>query len=164
MNKKRAAILALALSVALPAAAQTSAPQELTILQTAAHYISGQPGFKKEMWQGHMILGPDVLSFTEQRANSPFTTKQVPRFSIPLTTIAAATNTIDTNGPNATAVALAGAWALSSKRQDEYVFITTETETTTDVVIFQVKKNTSAATAAKIAFAAKKAKERAPHD
>lgn len=156
MTRLRLASVVLALALAtLPAVAQT--PTE-PILQTDAHYISGQPGFKKEMWEGQIVLGFDVLTYTQQRPKNWVATKQVPRFSIPLSRITKASNTIDT-GINGGAVAAFGIWGLAAKRQDEYVFITTETDTSTDVVIFQVKKNTSAATAAKIMFAAKKAKE-----
>ncbi len=125
-----------------------------------ASYVSGQPGFKRSIAEGRLVVTPDTLAFSAGSVRG-FRMKYFPRFAIPLAHITKVTNTIDT-GIDGGAVAAFGLLGMAAKRQDEYVFVTTETETTTDVVIFQVKNNTSAAAAAKIAFAVKRAQAISP--
>ncbi len=148
-------LLALLLcSLAAPISAQ--APVAPAAPLWDASYISGQPGVKRSIAEGRLVVTPDTLAFSAGSVRG-FRMKYFPRFAIPLSHITKVTNTIDT-GIDGGAVAAFGLLGMAAKRQDEYVFVTTETETTTDVVIFQVKKNTSAAAATKIAFAAKMAK------
>lgn len=151
-------VLALSLAVLAPAATVAqSTPAAPAILETRAEYLSGQPGVKKGGDPGALVLDAETLSYWNWHVS--FLHKRlVEKFRIPLDTIVNASNTVDTNGPNPSMVAAFGVMALGSKRHDEYVSVTTETETTTDVVIFKVEKNTSAAWAAKITFAAKKAR------
>jgi hypothetical protein len=161
MNRVTLALLFCALTA--PVGAQAPPP----VFDVKADYLSGQPGESQGMVNGMLALDAAALVYVGRAGGVAHGTiraqrDRLVRFAIPLTIIANVSNTIDTHGPNGTAVALLGAMALGTKRQDEYVFVTTETDTTTDVVIFQVKKNTSAATAAKITFAVKKAKAAPP--
>ncbi len=77
---------------------------------------------------------------------------------MPIATVVKVTNRIDTNGPNAGAVLAFGVWGLASRRHEEYVSITTETEAKSETFVFRVAKNASDGIVAKIEFAARKAK------
>jgi hypothetical protein len=142
----------LALLLGVLAAPVRAQPPVLPVapFEIKADYVSGQPGVPHRIEAGVIVLNAASLVYVElheARRVGTIRSRGGRRewFTIPLATITTATHTIDTNGPKGAAV-------------HEYVFVTTETETSTDVVIFQVKKNTSAATAAKITFAAKHAK------
>lgn len=126
--------------VASTAAAQTPAPP-VPMLEARANYVSGKPGFKHRIWQGQITIAPDGLVFAEGSTRG-FRIKYFPRFTIPLLSITEVTTAV-------------------SRSDYEQVLVTTETATSIDVVIFEVKNDTSAATAAKIGFAVRHAKEAA---
>ena len=135
-------------ALALVLAATVTSAQIPDTFTVNADYVSGQPGFKKRIWDGVLVLDDQSVSYWQKRPTRlVFTRKEVPKFSIPFAIVKKVSNMIDTNG-------IPG---IGRKNQEEYVFVTTETEKSAEVVIFKVKNNTSAAVAAKIQFAMKRA-------
>jgi hypothetical protein len=116
------------------------------VFNAQATYTSGKDGFGKKI-EGRLVLGAQEIRFM---AGSQVL------FVIPLSGIANATNSSDVAAPG-WAVRGLGVWAPRTITE-EYVYVTTESATVAEVVVFRLQKKTAAGLAAKIEFAIKHAK------
>lgn len=153
---KRAALFALCL-MASPAFAQSEGKPDDTLFGIIYHV--GQPDHPKK-FTGRVLITSTELQFLKLHMKG-MRGKEVyePEFALPLSEITAAVGSTDKDY-HPGAAALLGAWA-GTPNHVELVAVTTETATTTNVIIFEVAKRFSSIVATKIAFAAKKARERA---
>ncbi len=110
-------------------------------------YITGHAGVKQQ--HGSLIVVGDVLRFTNEGAIYAKEKKTI--FEIPLTTIVSAVaSTEATHGVSA--------FSWNAVKSQDYVTIKTETAEGAEALVFKVGNKQAAGVAAKIEFAAKKAK------
>lgn len=146
--------IAVVIASALLAPALTHAQEKLF---APVEYVSSDVKWKcGNQCLTTLVLEDGALMLTERKKKNARII-----ISVPIATVVKVTNRIDTNGPNAAAVAAFGIWGLASRRHDEYVSITSETATHTENFIVKVEKNTSDGIVAKIDFAARQAKSKA---
>ena len=108
-------------------------------------YISGKAGFEKKV-KGTLTLTATELRFTDSEAK--------PVFSIPLTEIKEVSNSVESNPGSTGAKIMLGVFA---SKKEEFVYITTETKTAAEALVFKVKNKRSPAIVAKMKFQLKDA-------
>ena len=108
-------------------------------------YISGS-AVLIEKTKGTLVLTPTGVRFNGSKGNS--------LLEIPLAIIKTATSSVEEDPGSTGRKLMLGIFA---GKKEEFIYINTETPDAAEVVVFKVKKKTSAATAAKIQFQMKKA-------
>ena len=144
---RRVALLALTLLAGAPAAAQTDAPPA-AIPEARfenVEYISGRAGFEKKQ-KGELLVGADSVTLLKDDGTFGF--------SIPTAHITSVGREKDIRDGSVGKKLLFG--SLAGSRKQEFVQVTTESETEAEGIVFKVKQGTSVGIASKIAFAAKK--------
>lgn len=136
--------LVLALALAVLGLGPGPSPAVAQSFEIPAEYISGQPAVRHSgsdanrslliLENGHLTYMTHHMKHRGLRAEWEWQTK----FTIPLTTITQVVNRLDDG--------------------DEYVLVTATSATDINVILFKVDANTSDTIAAKIAFAAQKAR------
>jgi tricorn protease-like protein len=110
-----------------------------------AEYVSGKAGFDKKI-KGQLLISEQALVMMDG-------TKVI--FTIPLTTVMKATDTVENNSGGFGRKLMFGNF---SNRSEGFVFVTTETADAAEAIVFKVAQKAPAGIVAKIQFAAKKAK------
>lgn len=108
-------------------------------------YISGS-GVLIEKTKGTLVLTPTGVRFNSSKGDS--------LLEIPLAIIKTATNSVEEDPGSTGRKLMLGIFA---GKKEEFIYINTETPDAAEVIVFKVKKKTSASTAAKIQFQMKKA-------
>lgn len=134
----RLALSLLALSQPAFLAAQDSFPE--------VEYIAGKDGFAKKE-KGALTLTSTDIVFTDKRGHTIF--------EIPLASITDVNNDTQVRDASVGSKLLWGDFAGS--RKQEFVRVTSESDSTAEGIEFKVKQGTSANVVAKIRFAVKKA-------
>ncbi len=106
-------------------------------------YMTGHAGMKKQ--KGKISITGTELQFLDG---------DKVLFAVPLATITKVNGNRETDNGSPLSNAL---WGWSPKTED-FVYVTTESATTAEGLVFRVKRKMAAGVAAKIEFAAKKAK------
>jgi len=109
-------------------------------------YVSGKAGFNEKI-KGTLAWGATELQFTDKNAKVVF--------AIPLADITEASNSVEQNPGSTGAKIMLGIFA---SKKEEFVYITTETSTAAEALVFKVKNKTSPAIVAKLKFQLKKVK------
>lgn len=109
-------------------------------------YMTGKAGMHKQ--KGKITLTATELQFTDGGTVL---------FAVPLNTVTKVSSNRETDHGSPLSAAL---WGPSAKTED-FVYVTTESATAAEGLVFRVKRKESSGIAAKIEFAAKKAKEAA---
>jgi hypothetical protein len=109
-------------------------------------YFTGREGVAEKK-KGILVLSADGVKFAEKNGDKIF--------DIPMATITQVERSTDIRDPSVGKKLLFG--SLAGSRKQEFVTISTETESTAEAIIFKLKQNTGAAAVAKINFYRKKA-------
>jgi len=139
MKRSLAFFLMAGLLLSLPALAQDSFKD--------VEYITGKEGFEKKI-KGVLWLDDEEIRFTDKKGKAVFT--------IPL---AAVTEVEASSEREEGSFGRKLALGIFASKNQEYLYIDTETEETAEVVVFKCKKKTAGGTAAKINFQLEKLKE-----
>jgi hypothetical protein len=126
---------------------------EKNTLFTDVEYVSGHEGFGEKK-KGQLVVNLDGVGF--------FDNKGKPIFSLPAKTIRSAEHTRDIRGASVGKKLLFG--ALAGDRKQDFLTVTTESESTAEGVVFKVKQNAATGIAAKIGFYSRKARGEGPAD
>jgi hypothetical protein len=144
---------ALLLALLVPALAGIAHVQDTMV--APVEYVAGDVPWKCRVHcDGTLVLGEGSLALKERKQKNA---KVI--FSVPIATVVKVTNRIDTNAHDTSAVFAFGALGLAARQTEEYVSITSETDTKSETFVFKVAQNASDGIVAKIEFAAKRAKE-----
>lgn len=108
-------------------------------------YISGS-AVLVEKTKGSLVLTPTGLRFNGSKGDS--------LLEIPLAIIKTATSSVEEDPGSTGRKLMLGIFA---GKKEEFVYLNTETSSAAEVIVFKVRKKTSAGTAAKIQFQMKKA-------
>jgi hypothetical protein len=109
-------------------------------------YISGKTGFPEKM-KGLLVLTPDAIKFQK---------KDQVVFSIPTVTITEASKQTDIRDGSVGKKLLFG--GLAGSRKQEFINLSSETDSTAEGLIFKVKQGTAQGPVTKIRFYARKAR------
>jgi len=109
-------------------------------------YFTGKEGFAEKK-KGILVLSADGVKFAEKNGDKIF--------DIPMAAITQVERSTDIRDPSVGKKLLFG--SLAGSRKQEFVTISTETESTAEAITFKLKQNTGAAAVAKINFYRKKA-------
>lgn len=120
-------------------------------LYSDVEYISGHEGFDQKR-KGQLVVTADGVGFFDNKGKLIF--------SLQAQTIKDAEHTRDIRDPSVGKKLLFG--ALAGDRKQDFLTITTETQSTAEGVVFKVKQNSATGLAAKIGFYARKARGEAP--
>jgi hypothetical protein len=129
----------------------TSAAARAQTLFAPVEYVTGDREWKCHgRCLGTLAIDEQFIRLTERRKTNPRVI-----FSLPLSTITRATNRVE----SAAASVTFGVAGLTATGRDELLVITAETAEYSETFVFKVAKHASDGMAAKIEFAARKAKD-----
>jgi hypothetical protein len=120
-------------------------------LYPETEYISGHQG-STEKQMGQLVITATGVAFFDNKG------RQV--FALPINTLRSAEHTRDVRDPSVGKKLLFG--ALAGDRKQDFLTLTTETESDAEGVVFKVKQNVATGIAAKINFYVRKAHEDTP--
>ncbi|HWA58232.1 MAG TPA: hypothetical protein VG692_13315 [Gemmatimonadales bacterium] len=109
-------------------------------------YFTGKGGFEEKQ-KGMLVLSAEGIKFADKNGGQIF--------DIPMVTITQVERSTDIRDASVGKKLLFG--SLAGSRKQEFLTITTESESTAEAVVFKLKQNTGAAALAKINFYRKKA-------
>ncbi|MFN8652008.1 MAG: hypothetical protein U0133_08925 [Gemmatimonadales bacterium] len=109
-------------------------------------YFGGKEQFEDKQ-KGILVLSAEGIKFAEKNGDKVF--------EIPMKTITQVERSTDIRDASVGKKLLFG--SLAGSRKQEFLTISTETESTAEAVVFKLKQNTGAAALAKINFYRKKA-------
>jgi hypothetical protein len=109
-------------------------------------YVSGRSGFDEKV-KGTLTLTESELRFADQDGK--------PLFTIPLAEITEVSNSVEQNPGSTGAKLLLGVFA---SKKEEFLYVSTETASAAEALVFKCRNKTSPAMLAKIRFQMKKAK------
>lgn len=113
---------------------------------TDVEYFGGKEKFDDKQ-KGILVLSAEGIKFAEKNGDKVF--------EIPMTTMTQVERSTDIRDASVGKKLLFG--SLAGSRKQEFLTISTETESTAEAIVFKLKQNTGAAALAKINFYRKKA-------